>query len=82
MGYLHAAHPCAGRVLKAKSTSATPNARLVLPVVLAGTFMVILDVAIVNVAIPAIPKDLRSSYPSCEMAAVLSDRPVRHSQGA
>ena len=40
--------------------------RLVLPVVLAGTFMAILDVAIVNVAIPSIRKDLHASFGGVE----------------
>jgi hypothetical protein len=38
------------------SARETRNKRLVLPVVLAGTFMAILDVAIVNIAIPSIRK--------------------------
>ena len=37
---------------------------LVLPVVLAGTFMAILDVAIVNVAIPSIRTDLHAGFGS------------------
>jgi MFS family permease len=41
--------------------------RLVLPVVLAGTFMAILDVAIVNVAIPSIRKDLHASFGGVEL---------------
>jgi len=35
---------------------------LALTVVLAGTFMAILDVTIVNVAIPSIRKDLHASF--------------------
>ena len=41
--------------------------RLVLPVVLAGTFMAILDVAIVNVAIPSIREDLHASFGGVEL---------------
>ncbi len=41
--------------------------RLVLAVVLAGTFMAILDVAIVNVAIPSIRKDLHSGFGAVEL---------------
>jgi EmrB/QacA subfamily drug resistance transporter len=40
---------------------------LVLPVVLAGTFMAILDVAIVNVAIPSIRRDLHASFGGVEL---------------
>jgi EmrB/QacA subfamily drug resistance transporter len=40
---------------------------LVLAVVLVGTFMAILDVAIVNVAIPSIRKDLHASYGGVEL---------------
>jgi MFS family permease len=39
----------------------------VLLVVLAGTFMAILDVAIVNVAIPSIRKDLHATFGSVEL---------------
>ena len=49
------------------SARTTRNASLVLPVVLAGTFMAILDVAIVNVAIPSIRKDLPASFGSSEL---------------
>jgi EmrB/QacA subfamily drug resistance transporter len=49
------------------SARATRSASLVLPVVLAGTFMAILDVAIVNVAIPSIRKDLPASFGSVEL---------------
>lgn len=47
-------------------SSHAPNARLVLPVVLAGTFMAILDVSIVVVAIPSIRMDLRAGYGEAE----------------
>jgi EmrB/QacA subfamily drug resistance transporter len=40
---------------------------LVLAIVLLGTFMAILDVAIVNVAIPAIRSDLHTSYGGVEL---------------
>ena len=49
------------------SARATRSASLVLPVVLAGTFMAFLDVAIVNVAIPSIRKDLPASFGSVEL---------------
>jgi MFS family permease len=39
---------------------------LVLPEVLAGTFIAILDVAIVNAAIPSIREDLHASFGSVE----------------
>src|SRR5207244_10555526 len=37
-----------------------------LPVVLAGTFMVVLDFFIVNVALPSMPRDLHASSGSME----------------
>jgi MFS family permease len=40
----------------------TPTQWLVLAVVLMGTFMAVLDVAIVNVAIPSIRSDLNASF--------------------
>jgi EmrB/QacA subfamily drug resistance transporter len=42
------------------------NSRFVLPVVLAGTFMAILDVSIVVVAIPSIRADLHAGYGAVE----------------
>ena len=48
-------------------TERVPRARWVLPVVLAGTFMAILDVAIVNVAIPSIREDLHASFGNAEL---------------
>lgn len=45
----------------------SPRRRLVLAVVLAGTFMAILDVAIVNVAIPSIRSDLHASFGGVEL---------------
>jgi MFS family permease len=51
-------------------TQQPAQSRWVLPVVLAGTFMAILDVAIVNVAIPSIREDLHASFGSVE--AVIS----------
>ncbi|MBV9381046.1 MAG: MFS transporter [Streptosporangiaceae bacterium] len=42
------------------------SSRFVLPVVLAGTFMAILDVSIVVVAIPSIRMDLRAGYGAAE----------------
>ena len=49
------------------SARATRSASLVLAVVLAGTFMAILDVAIVNVAIPSIRRDLHATFGSVEL---------------
>lgn len=46
--------------------SRASSTRLVLPVVLAGTFMAILDVSIVVVAIPSIRSDLRAGYGAVE----------------
>lgn len=43
------------------------GSRWVLPVVLAGTFMAVLDVAIVNVAIPSIRRDLHASFGGVEL---------------
>jgi EmrB/QacA subfamily drug resistance transporter len=51
----------------ARAISASGRNGLVLPVVLAGTFMAILDVAIVNVAIPSIRKDLHASFGGVEL---------------
>jgi EmrB/QacA subfamily drug resistance transporter len=45
----------------------TPTQWLVLAVVLMGTFMAILDVAIVNVAIPSIRSDLNASFGEVEL---------------
>jgi EmrB/QacA subfamily drug resistance transporter len=45
----------------------TRRERLVLPVVLVGTFMAILDVAIVNVAIPSIREGLHASFGGVEL---------------
>jgi hypothetical protein len=56
-----------GRVLSAMSARATRSASLVLAVVLAGTFMAILDVAIVNVATPSIRKDWHATFGSVEL---------------
>ncbi|MEZ0093691.1 MFS transporter [Streptacidiphilus sp. EB129] len=44
-----------------------PPSRFVLPVVLVGTFMAILDVAIVNVAIPSIRSGLHASFGPVEL---------------
>ncbi len=48
-------------------SGAPARRRLVLAVVLAGTFMAILDVAIVNVAIPSIRTDLGASFGGVEL---------------
>jgi len=45
-----------------RSAASAASNGLVLAVVLAGTFMAILDVAIVNVAIPSIRTDLHATY--------------------
>jgi MFS family permease len=47
--------------------SRAPNSRLVLPVVLAATFVAILDVSIVVVAIPSIHSDLGAGYGAAEL---------------
>lgn len=47
-------------------SSRAPGTRFVLPVVLTGTFMAILDVSIVVVAIPSIRADLHAGYGGAE----------------
>jgi EmrB/QacA subfamily drug resistance transporter len=49
------------------ATEGAARSGLVLAVVLVGTFMAILDVAIVNVAIPSIRKDLHASFGGVEL---------------
>ncbi len=46
--------------------ASTPRRWIALPVILAGTFMVILDFFIVNVAIPSIQRDLRADTAAVE----------------
>ncbi len=53
--------------MSSADTTSSRRSGLVLAVVLAGTFMAILDVAIVNVAIPSIRKDLHASFGGVEL---------------
>ena len=60
------------RTTDVRTTAAPPGGvagqhRMVLPVVLVGTFMAILDVAIVNVAIPSIREGLHAGFGAVEL---------------
>ena len=48
------------------STTITPTKRRPLPVLLAGTFMIVLDFFIVNVALPSMQHSLHTSYSTLE----------------
>jgi MFS family permease len=48
------------------STTTTPTRRGPLPVLLAGTFMIVLDFFIVNVALPSMQRSLHASHSSLE----------------
>ena len=56
----------ATRVVDVGETAA-PQSRFVLPIVLIGTFVAILDVAIVNVAIPSIRSGLHAGFGAVEL---------------
>jgi EmrB/QacA subfamily drug resistance transporter len=57
----------AAGVAASTGSNATVRSSLVLAVVLAGTFMAVLDVAIVNVAIPAMRTDLHVGFGAVEL---------------
>ncbi|WP_420992339.1 hypothetical protein ACKI2N_030405 [Cupriavidus sp. 30B13] len=61
---LRAAHP--PRAGAATATGA--HGRLALPVMLCGTFMVVMDFFIVNVALPAIQRELHASAGALQCA--------------
>ena len=59
-----------GIEMRTRDTPATTRAGLILALVCAGQFMVVLDVAIVNVALPSIQRDLGVSQNDLQWAVV------------